>query len=239
MIRPMVRIAATFLALGATIIAPAACGSSTSLTAQAESDAPAINLLGADVPEHVSAPRGMITLRTSGPLGPSAERCDGGAADSRRIVGVPSQEINRVERAHRQLVEIVHSTVYVLQSEAAALRELAVISSARARVCIERSFAAKRLADERNRKARSEPRLGPVSVVALRPLLGPRAYGLRLSGAESSAHGRVIRFYADSRGFVVGRALIVLTAFSAPRPYSPVVERHLLSLLYSRAKREL
>jgi hypothetical protein len=235
----MVRVAATCLALGASVLAPAACGSSTSLTAQAESDAPAINLRGPDVPDHVGAPRGMVLLRTVGPLGPSVERCDGGAAGSRRIVGVPSQEINRVERARRQLVETIHSTVYVLQSEAAALRELAVLSSTRARVCVERWFAAKRLADERTRNTRSEPALRPVSVVALRPLLELRGYGLRVSGAEPSDHGRVIRFYADSRGFVVGHALIVLTALSAPRPYSPAVERQLLSLLYSRAKREL
>jgi hypothetical protein len=43
-------------------------------------------------------------------------------------------------------------------------------------------------------------------------------------------------FYEDTLGFIVGPAEIVLHTFGSPRPFPAATERHLLSLLYSRAK---
>ncbi len=242
----------------AAVVVLAGCGgSSTADTTRAF--ASAVNLrpgdlvgwFGGSVAEHVEH---------VAPYGPRVERC-AGVTTPRRMAGVASGSLTRAKSAPRAAgsgtpqasarespaahapLETLRSDVFVLPSEAAAGRELAVLSSARLRRCIEREMkAARSVGESESRtgepgKPTSEPSYKHVEVVLL-PTFGPQSFGLRASAENSpfGATGLPTREYEDSLGFVSGRALVVLSTLSVNHPIADATERRLLALLYSRAK---
>jgi hypothetical protein len=124
--------------------------------------------------------------------------------------------------------------VYAFTSEAAALRELAVIKSLRARSCILREFG--RLAHRIKGKPFSEAASG-LRVVGLPSPLGSRSFDLRVSSELAlPLSSRKQRDYTDSLGFVTGPTLVVLHANSEPRPFPTTLEHRLLTMLLRRAR---
>jgi hypothetical protein len=215
--------------------------------------AAAVNLRPGDIPGFAA---GITPKRpvTSGPLTASIERCDGGIPGPRGIVGYSSRRLllGRAPSAVSPLVTITRthplpplvtarSVVYTFANEASALRELAVVSSARARACIRAQLEGQRVIGEASGTGSGEtkPLNGRLYThIELAPLSTPfpRSYGLRDTRDDSFFPGPPRREHYDFYGFVRGRALVALYTVSVPRPFPPAAERHLLSLLYSRAQ---
>lgn len=265
----MVAVAARCFALGAAVALLAGCGGSSSARTQAR----AINLRPGDLPGSTATQVREQHVR-AGPLGEAAERCDGGLTASRDVVSYSSPRFARRERRRqaqsgpvevtaprhsaeaapasqptyssiREPFESVHSVVYVFGSEAAALRELAALSSARARVCVEQGQKEARTiggssggAASDDQKSLSAAAETHVEVTPIPTSLGGPSFGLRSSGETSSlfALRPPARIYGDSLGFVTGRALVVLDTTSEQRPPPAALEGRLLSLLHSRAQ---
>jgi hypothetical protein len=193
----------------ASAILGAGCGGSASKSDPLGASAPAaalanaINLRQADVPG-LSARFDRDRETRSGPLG----NCD--QASARAPIGFLSQRFSR--GGTRVLpTESVSSGVYLMASEAQAVREFDALGSARARACIGQEVVRTIKKGERER---AEPLLAtPVQVVSLAP-----------------------PYYLDQCGFVVGRVLVELLAVGSPHPLPLVTERRLLALLYSRAQ---
>jgi hypothetical protein len=190
----------------------------------------AINLRATDVPG-LAGRFGRDRETPSGPLG----NCDEGS--TRGLIGFLSQRFGR--GGTRALpTESVSSGVYLMASEAQAVREFAALDSGRARACIQHDMESSIRKGERER---AEPLLAsPVEVFSLAPLLRPLPVaGIRrierLAIASPSADG-TSKVYLDQCGFVVGRVLVDLLAVSSPHPFPLVRERRLLSLLYTRAE---
>jgi hypothetical protein len=220
----------------ASAILGAGCGGSASkadplgASAQAVVLAKAINLRQADVPG-LSAYVERDREARSGPLG----NCD--EALARAPIGFLSKRFGR--GGTRVLpTESVSSGVYLMASEAQAVREFEALGSARARACIRHDVERTVKKGERER---AEPFLAtPVEVVSLSPLLRPLPVAgmrriVRLAIASSFSEGRS-RVYLDQCGFVVGRVLVDLLAVGSPHPLPLVTERRLLAVLYSRAE---
>jgi hypothetical protein len=220
----------------ASAILGAGCGGSASKTdplgasAKAVVLANAINLRQADVPG-LSAHFERDREARSGPLG----NCD--EASARGPIGFLSQRFGR--GGTRVLpTESVSSGVYLMASEAQAVREFDALGSARARACIRHDVERTIKKGEREK---AEPFLAtPVEVVSLAPLRRPLPVAgmrriVRLAIASPFSEGRS-RVYLDQCGFVVGRVLVDLLAVGSPHPLPLVTERRLLALLYSRAE---
>jgi hypothetical protein len=220
----------------ASAILGAGCGGNASKThrlgasAQAVALANAINLRQADVPGRPARFERVREAR-SGPLG----NCD--EASARGPIGFLSQRFGR--GGTRALpTESVSSGVYLMASQAQAVREIDALGSARARACIQHDVERTIKKGERER---AEPFLAtPVEVVSLAPLLRPLPVTgmrriVRLAIASPFSEGRS-RFYLDQCGFVVGRVLVDLLAVGSPHPLPLVTERRLLARLYSRAE---
>jgi hypothetical protein len=220
----------------ASAILGAGCGGSASKSDPLGASAPAaalanaINLRQADVPG-LSARFDRDRETRSGPLG----NCD--QASARAPIGFLSQRFSR--GGTRVLpTESVSSGVYLMASEAQAVREFDALGSARARACIGQEVVRTIKKGERER---AEPLLAtPVQVVSLAPPLRPMSVAgmrrtVRLATASPFSQGRS-RYYLDQCGFVVGRVLVELLAVGSPHPLPLVTERRLLALLYSRAQ---
>jgi len=220
----------------ASIIVGAGCGGSTTKTdppaasAQALALASAINLREADVPG--LSPRFERDREArSGPLG----NCD--EASARGPVGFLSQRFGR--GGNRALpTESVSSGVYLMSSEAQAVREFDALGSARARACIKHDV--ERTIKEGERKGAEAFFAAPLEVVSLAPLLRPLPVAgirrvVRLAAASRFGEGRPT-VYLDQSGFVVGRVLVDLLAVGSPHPFPSATERRLLGVLHSRAE---
>jgi hypothetical protein len=203
-----------------------ACGSA-SLSAQAVTEARAITLRASDVSGFAAGNVPTFRPFGTGPLGARVERCDGGMPGPSGIVGVRGQFLHSDVRP-----ESIHSAVYVLASEAAALRELAAVSSARARTCIEHQMSAARAEFDGN--ALTRPLFTGIGVGALPTELGPHFFGLRISGATFGSRGPS-RYCSDAQGFAIGRTLVVLYAQGYTGPVPTATELDALGLLYNRA----
>ncbi len=151
--------------------------------------------------------------------------CDGGVLTAGQFVAIQSLHFSRNnartegESFSDSLfpIESVHSIVYWTHTAALAKKELAAIETQHARAC------------ERSPEAH---------VSTLSPTI-PRAFGLRIATPSPiPARGTAGRstYYTDLFGFVVGRALVTLTANGDPRPFPAATEHRVLMLLYSRAK---
>jgi hypothetical protein len=247
MIERMARVAATCFVLGLVAAAFYGCGNTS-----AETRAQAINLRPGDVP---GSSAGIVIRRpiTYGPLSKPTERCDGGLPGPYGVVGyssrrlyvppskAPSSRPTLSEGLHLHPLVTARSVVYMFASEAAALRELAVVSSAQARDCLRREAQRSRVVGESSggagtteHKSLNGPLYGHVQVRAL-PTALRHSYGLRVASDDTFFPGPARPEYRDSFGFVAGREFVVLYTLSEPRPFPAFLELRLRALLYSRA----
>jgi len=248
MIERVVRVAATWLVLGLVAAAFYGCGSTSP-----ETRAQAINLRPGDVP---GASAGIVIRRpiTYGPLTKPTESCDGGLPGPRGAFGYSSRRLYvppsyapppgvSVPLGPLRLRPLVtaRSVVYMFGSEAAALRELEVVSSARARDCLRHEAQQKQVIGESSGRAGStehESLNGPLYThvqVRVLPTSLPHSYRLRLTGDDTFFPGPARPVYNDSFGFVAGSAFVVLYTSSEPHPFPALLELRLRALLYSRA----
>jgi hypothetical protein len=248
MIERMARVAATCFVLGLVAAAFYGCGNTSPKTR-----AQAINLRPGDV---LGSSAGIVIRRpiTYGPLGKATEACDGGLPGPYGVVGYssrrlyvppskapPSRPTTLPEGLHLSPLVTVRSVVYMFGSEAAALRELAVVSSARARDCLRRDAQQSRAVGESSgragtneHKSLNRPLYTHVEVRALSALLR-HSYGLRVTGDDTFFPGPARPEYRDSFGFVAGREFVVLYTLSEPRAFPAFLELRLRALLYRRA----
>ncbi|HXB16699.1 MAG TPA: hypothetical protein VNV44_13270 [Solirubrobacteraceae bacterium] len=204
--------------------------------ARALAYARAVNLRPGDVPGaiagEVQEPGFVVGPGHEGPVreGPFdawIERCDGGVsiARSRLLAGYSSLHLTRGLQATQAgaPIEGVRSVVFLFGTRAAARRELSVLSSARARACLERDGDA-------TGGAGSETGL---EVSRIRTPSG--VYGVAWSATPRS-YRPPARRYRDLLAFTAGRMLVVLHATAEPRPFQAGLEARLLGLLRSRAE---
>jgi hypothetical protein len=246
MIERMVRVAAPCLA-SSVVAALSGCGSASEAT-----QAQKINLRPGDVPRGSA---GLVLQHpvNFGPLSPPVERCDSGIPGPRGVVGYSSQRLYvppsearpsrtiHVGPLHPRPLITARSVVYFFKSEAAALRELAVVSGARARDCLRREAQGSRVIGESSgragtteRKSLNRPGYTQLYVRPL-PTTLPHSYGLRIAGDDTFFPGPPRPEYRDSFGFVAGRRFVVLYTLSEPRPFPLVIRHRLLWLLHRRA----
>jgi hypothetical protein len=243
MIERVFRLAAASTALAvATLLF--GCGSASPATR-----AQAINLRPSDIPRSSAG----IVFRQPvnyGPLTRPIERCDGGLPGPRGVLGYSSRRLyvppskaapprgTVVGPLHLHPLITARSVVYMFASEAAALRELGVVASVRARGCLGREAQGSRESQGKSgtgeRKSLNRPVYAHVHVATL-PTAIPHSYGLRVAGNDTFFPGPARPVYRDSFGFVARRAFVVLYTLSEPRPFPVVLERRLLNLLYDRA----
>jgi hypothetical protein len=213
----------------------AGCGGGASRThplgvrVQAVALANAINLRQADVPG-LAAQFERDREARSGPLG----NCDGAAV--RGLVGFQSQRFGRGGTTVLP-TEGVSSGVYLMATEAQAVREFDALDSTPARACIRRDLETGTIKNERGGR---ELFATHDEVLSLAPLPRPLPVrGIRRIERAAipvpGAQGRS-EVYLDQSGFAVGRALVTLLAVGSPRSFPSATERRLLALLYSRAE---
>ncbi len=210
--------------------------SATAANPRAVAYARAVNLRASDVPGMVSRLRERRAAAP--PLGAAVARCDGGVLRADEVVGIRSPRFRNQPQQHRAgqgsastrlSTEAVTSQVYVMRSEALAHKDVAAAASPRGRACLERV----------RKRAEAEHLERHVEVSALPvALAGTSAYGLRVGGVEvgepHTSSGTHI--YADTFGFAVGPAEVVLRATGMGHPVKSSTVRRLLAALYSRAK---
>jgi hypothetical protein len=260
--RNMRRIPSVIVAMGASCMLVAACGSShrgpatnagsTSAggatdRARATSYAHAVNLTPTDVPEMASVGHEEETRVKN--LGVENAHCAGSANPYQRVVDIHSV---RFKGATSSPQESVRSDVTVWPTSAVAEHNRAAELSRRGRACAQHLL---------ERVAIGE--IGPahVSQISVAPLPQPlpgvhSSYAaritLRITGelgrgqtqsrataafaTSSPSAARIqVPLYIDAFGFVVGRAQVGMTATSVKRPASSATEHRLLALLYRRA----
>ncbi len=206
--------------------------------ARALAYARAVNLRAGDVPGaiagEVQEPGFVVGPGHEGPVreGPFdawIERCDGGVtiAGSRKVVGYSSLHLTRGLQATQPgaSVEGARSVVFVFGTPAAARRELSVLTSARARACLQRDGDA----------TAGAGRETGLEISRLRTPHAAGVYGLAWSATPRS-YRRPARRYRDLLAFTAGRTLVVLHATAEPRPFQAGLEAHLLGLLRRRAE---
>jgi len=193
-----------------------------------------VNLTQTDVP----GAELVANEEESGPPSQKASevaRCAGAVVPDRRIADIRSSTLrvgNVVGEATR-----VKSSIEVQPSAAIAARNYAALQSARDRACIARD-----LPQLGEGAGRGHVHIGPTTVSVLPRLLpeGPNVFGFRIKTTitRTSATGKQIRrvLYIDDFGFVAGRAEVSLNDIRTSRPPPKALERHLLTLLYSRAQ---
>jgi hypothetical protein len=219
----------------ATVAAAGTAADSAVSVAKAHARAYArqVNLTQTDVPgaeviadEEESGPPSQRALEVA--------RCAGAMLPDRRIADIRSSTLrvgNVVDEATR-----VKSSIEVQPSAAIAGRNYAALQSARDRTCIARDLP--QLAEGAARPTQ----IGPTTVTVLPRLLpeGLNAFGFRvettITGASPTGKQRREVLYLDDYGFVVGRAEVSLNDIRVSRPPPTALERHLLTLLYSRAQ---
>ena len=201
--------------------------------AHARAYARQVNLTQTDVP----GAEVIADEKESGPPSQKAlevARCAGAVLPDRRIADIRSSTLrvgNVVDEATR-----VKSSIEVQPSAAIAGRNYAALASARDRTCI--ALDLPQLAQGGARPTH----IGPTTVTVLPRLLpeGQNAFGFRIkttiTGSSLTSKQRREVLYVDDYGFVAGRAEVSLNDIRASRPPPTALERHLLTLLYSRAQ---
>lgn len=227
------------------------CGGTSPATS-----ARAINLRTADVPGSTAGVSSQHPV-ARGPLLTPTERCDRGlpgprgvlAYSSSRIYVPPSRAPSPGPNPEEQGIHVVpfvtaRSSVYVLASQAAALRELAVLSSPRALVCVRQMLRSTVVIGGESGRAGTperafrEPAYRGADVGAI-PVSLPHAFGLQVIDDDAffgAALGHATREYHHILGFVAGRALVVLFTWSRRMPFPASLEKRLLAALYERAQ---
>jgi hypothetical protein len=209
-------------------------------TAEATTYAHAVNLTAADVP-------GMVSVS---PEGEHKER-----ESSRAVCGIRGSHIHVVNiespkfKSHEEpfssgegfeLVEL-NSDVEVMPTAALANSTFGALEAAmrkpRVRACLARTLGqalAKQVRGHPTRGVRIT--FGRPGISVFHPML-PHSVGFRIVISVTYTVLGVLRIperiYLDSVGFVVGPAQVSLTSISLSHPLP--TERHLMSVLYSRA----
>ena len=161
-------------------------------------------------------------------------RCAGAVLPDRRIADIKSSTL-RIGTVLNEATR-VKSSIEVQPSAAIAARNYAALQSARDRTCIAHDLP--QLAEGRARPTH----IGPTTVTVLPHLLpeGQNAFGFRvettITGTSPTGKQRREVLYLDDYGFVAGPAEVSLNDIRASRPPPTALERHLLTLLYSRAQ---
>jgi hypothetical protein len=244
-IPPVRRIMAPMLVLAATGGIAAGCGgggSSTTRSKTPEATKPITNAQAAAYAHTVNLRAGdVVGMTMSGR--PESEtvkekhstreliRCAGGVSLEHQLVDIKSPKFSRGRELQR---EEVGSGVSVLSSATFATRELAAVRSARGRACITRFVK-----QEFSKEGAGQLHLGAITTSLLpAPVAGlGGSFGLRVTVTLAAARPAIrLPLYLDFMGFVSGPAEIDLNTFAFSRPVSSATERHLLSLLLSRAK---
>ncbi len=244
----MRRTTSTMLALAATAVLLAGCGSSSSASSTGESTplsprafayANAVNLRAADLPGLAASRLRLKNAKTRhGWLDP-VEGCDGGGGQ--KVTGIISPGFS-ASLDHGGILtllplEVVQSTVFPAVSPATASRALQAAVSARGRACFKQFFGS---AESQGGDRSREPVFTQIEVSAPpSPLRNVRVYGLRTTAKSDfgTTKGRS-NYYEDFFAFIVGSTVITLNATSDPHPVPAGTERRLLSLLYSRAAKK-
>jgi hypothetical protein len=205
--------------------------------AQARTYAHAVNLRGYDVPGATRvAPEGPVEDHRDPFVGCTGERY------TQALVHIHSPTFRYRDRLQ---YNVVSSTLTVLRSEAIANRYLAVLASARARACITHSLGQRLLRPAAERGPLHVGRISATPLPAPAPAsyrgLGPyRGTALRLTIGTSytTRRGRRVPLplYIEDFAFAYGRAVIRLTAVSAPQPFAQTNERYLITKLVGRAE---
>ena len=232
---PILRLAASWLALSGMAALVVGCGGSRPLSpdAQALAFANVVNLrTGGDLPESkwlCRGPCGAIPTRLTRSEHAPAFGCEGRGSGASDVMGISSRVLH-LKRNEQGSVSAAHpegevlSMVYVLPSAVLARQELAA-----AHECAARLLARGTMFHEPGLPARFaslHASLPGVSVVELRRSFRSRELE---GGAVSPVH------YVDEFNFVIGRAEISLIAGGTPNPFPSVMEQRLLSLLYAAA----
>ncbi len=198
----------------------------------------AVNLRDADVPAMATIVAGFETKN-----GPPHGGCTTSVAAADQVAAVESPWFLRSKsRSRNRLavpvppVEGVHSVVYVMREPGVASRNVASGRRAGAPECVTRQS----VLDAAGAFSGHEPRKAGIRGSAIPfPMAGVAGYGLRVQGTFAAAYYHLKQrppYYEDTFGFAVGPAEIVLHAVGVGRPFPAAQERHLLSLLYDRAK---
>jgi hypothetical protein len=207
---------------------------------RAEAFANAVNLRSGDLPG-----MGILVPDFETRNGPLFGSCTTHLNASDEIVGAESPWFLRSSGQRRvgtgvivgrPPVEGVHSIVYVMRDAGLASGNLAAARGAAAPACVERVI----VKDASEQLVRGEPYKREIRVTSLPfPIAGVAGYGFRVRGTLAAAvfhQKKRSAFYEDTFGFAVGPAEIVLHTDGATRAFPSVLEQHLLSLLYDRAK---
>jgi hypothetical protein len=227
MIRAMVRVAAEFLALCATVIALAGAGGTTQVTrSEAVAFARAVNLRTSDLP-------GSTPLRGEfGPPLPAAvvQRRD---LQCGRRSRTPSPAVaSEGSGFFDPHMGLVGSIIFVMPSEALAEAEVVALPSRSGRAClahfVRREFAGVEGALEGATYATK------VTFVPVAKLLGRGAIAVHVLAKLLPRKAKFA--YVAEVIFRVGAADILFAARSEGRRFPVATERRLLSLLYRRAK---
>jgi hypothetical protein len=230
----------TTLAIAATGALVSGCGGSKSASAEAKpaktvpltrgqaiAFANAVNLRAADlpgwrIPTPASEPRPLTDSRHT-----AFARC-AGTRPFRYLARLSSAAfVQGTDSAGAEMV----SNVAVAPSPSLAASEYAALATARGRSCFTRLSRAENSEDIRlNSEGFSWSSL-PLPEAA-------HGFKVRLAGTVGSSGpgGEGTHLYFDLLAFTSGPAQVVLYASAWPSPPQPSTERHLLSVLYSRAK---
>jgi hypothetical protein len=207
--------------------------------AQATTFAHAVNLRGYLLPGMTAVAREAPTKDRGG--WEAFVGCTGELRSTRSVVAVHSPVFTYSGRLRYQLV---YSTVTVLASEAQARRFISAIAGARAHSCIERDYRRwLHLAARRGRFHSAHIALAALAtpVPATYRGVGPyRATALRLTidARYTTRRGRRahLPIYAQGFAFAYGRAVVALSAFTAPRAFPDASQHFLEAALVGRTE---
>jgi len=237
----MLKVTLSPLVLAMCCVLLATCGDNSDPVAKTRAVvfANAVNLRESDVPAMGPFVAGFETRN-----GPPFGGCTTHAGGSDKVVAVESPRFLRskgrrgehVGLVVRPPIEGAHSVVYVMREPTFASRNVATARSVSTPDCVQRLS----VKEASGRFVGREPYKREITASALSfPLTNVEGYGLRVRGTVAGAVYHANRrqvFYEDTFGFAVGPAEMVLYTEGIARPFPATVERHLLSLLYERAR---
>lgn len=252
------RLAATTLALLATLPLLASCGKGQSVvtrTVTTQGTAPpaahsegsggksngakakglafarAVNLRAADVPGFSTRARDKEnTTPAEKRAGQELQRCLGRAPEAGPLAERSSPNFQRGGTSIAQ--QSVSSNVTIARSAAIAVKEVSEVSSAHARSCFTHY-----LAQLFSGLQAGGVTVGTISIAHGTPPAphGGASFGLRAT-ASLIVRGVHIPFYLDMLGFVQGAREVTLQTSGIPAPFPATAEQQLYTLLLERAK---
>jgi hypothetical protein len=212
----------------------------TPVSPQAKAYAKAVNLRAADVPGITEEPgAGEGAIGNGLPLG-ALDRCVGdlgrsALADAPILSSwfiAPKSRLwtfrPRVAKEKAAPGELIYSEIDVMRDEASAIREVAALGTARARVCLK----------NHPKTSHGKPSISNVEVYPLTPDSAHLPVtDLRMAGTLRSSDHTKEAFYYDVIGATSGRSAITLHVASWQQPFPVRNEQRLMSLLLQRASK--